>query len=223
MRHNARGLSLLELMLAMGLLYLCASFLMSMFVVGSRAPERMNEQAIADVLAQQKMDELVSKDLTIVVYADSGTFGPDRPDYRFDLSTAPAGFDPLVTLVTLDVLGPSGARTTLHALRPPNPAPSAETILDAAFGCTACHRIPGMASSWPDDSMAPPLDKSSLEAAAGRAGQALDQYIDQSVRDPASYIDNPSYTADMVGYGFEDAAYFTDSDLETVVRFIQDQ
>lgn len=119
-KGKRRGLSFLELMLAMTLTFLAISFLMGMFLTAIRETGRSRHATIATALAQSKLERLNAMAVEAVT---TGTGQWDEFTYTVDVADAgdydADGYDdPDLKVVTVTVTSPKGVRSTMQSLRP---------------------------------------------------------------------------------------------------------
>lgn len=200
-----RGVTMLELVLAMGLLFVSAGGVMTILMAGAGYPRRTQYLVVRDGLAKIKMDEVTSG----AIPPTAGyPFVPitGNPDYEAKMDVDVSTFDPSASWVHVTVKGPKpyATETTLNAMM----VKSVGASVFESYACNSCHTI-GMGSSG----TYPALNAASLARGlserntAGPGTLTMDQYISESVRDPDIFkVTDPTssppapYTASMTAY-----------------------
>lgn len=218
----------MELALAMFIVFIATSFLMSLFVAGNRAFVRQGENSTRISLAQAKMDEVMAVPYTssarILGLAGSGTFPAPFDKYSWVVAvSSDFNGDPDVNRVTVDVTSPNGARTTLQGLRsrPPSTIAPGEALYEA-WGCVGCHGLyyasnPAMSVPGSTAIIAPSHNMIG-DRGSPVAGLTTVEYIKQSVRDPSAYV-VPGYSPYMAGLPL---TTMPDADLDVLAQWLVD-
>lgn len=191
MRH--RGLTMLEIVLAVGILFLCASFLMSMFLAGSSFPKRVDNQVAMDSLAQAKLDEVVGTDPMSPVSLpnpSSGTAGK----YNWAVTSTPWAADNSMVELTAQVSDPDGNSVQVQALRPatpPDPTMRGQMLVNQ-LACLGCHSIQsGLGTAYPNWNRQNFVDGWNQYNAQNPPGfSSLDAYLRDSIQNPGSFVFN---------------------------------
>lgn len=200
-----RGVTLFELVVAMSLLFFTGSFVMNLFISGSRLPLRVEQGMRLEHLAQRQLDAILVKPFEIQpVDGERGSF-PDEPGHSYRVKVV--DFDADLFMVTVTAENSDGLSRSLRALRPkrrpvppppPPPPPPPDWDPDSGdpapppmpdfegMGCVSCHG--GAAPS------APPWTPEGLAESASNAGFGDDVrgYVRNSLEDPSAY-QRPGY------------------------------
>lgn len=204
-----KGVSLIELVLALGLIFISAGGVMSVIVAGVSQPKRNQFTHIRDSLAKAKLDELMN---TVVTPTPTSGVFTENPDYDYNVVTTPADFDSSVTVITVSVTGPRPQQMTsvIHGVFcPPNGA-----IQFGQYGCNGCHTIGTGAPG-----IGPNLNNAQLTANQVAAGNTtLDDYIQNSIRDPDDFIVT-GYTPDMAAYSW--TSTMPPEDARAISQYLQ--
>jgi cytochrome c oxidase subunit II len=107
-------------------------------------------------------------------------------------------------------LGGHAAAGGSHA---PTCANSVAVQAFTANGCAACHTLQSIPGA--NGKVGPPLDK--LKEAAAQAGKSLDDYIEQSIKDPNGYI-TPGYQPGVMPGTF--GTTLTKDQLDALVQYL---
>ena len=217
---NKRGVSILELVVSLLLLFIASSFLMGMFLSAGGAPKRLERGTQLEQLASFKMDEIMVAELGTPLGESSGTF-PDYPDFQYSVSTEVSSFDPDMLAVVVEARSPDGQKRRLVALKPsrkpnPPPPPPVETAFDfPSFIPVGIGVIEPAEPVEPPPVLPPPqvvIDNACLSCHGGdypsapiwnldnitssaqAAGQSPTAYIITSIEDPSAYV--------VPGYGY---------------------
>lgn len=228
---------MLELVMAITLLFLSASFVMSMFITGSRVPQHVDHNQRMDMLAQAQMDKVIAQGS----YATTtGPFPCPTPFSgvveQVDASTFDSGFGPDAVVVTVRVTDPEGQMRELRTIKTntPPPAPGYSLIVND-LTCLSCHSMQaygGGATVGSTTGSAPAWTRAGLEASAAAAGVPLDTYIRQSVRNPNAFVNTGSpnffYTDPTTGQNQSTMTTFSQAtlsnqDLDMVVNYFVSQ
>ncbi len=105
---------------------------------------------------------------------------------------------------------------------PTDPAVLGKQILaSGAYPCPTCHTLGAL--NW-TGTIGPHLDGVGTRAATRVAGQTAEQYITNSIRNPAAFI-VPGFTNDMPQFHdtSDQTNYMPDSDLQAIVAFLLTQ
>ncbi|MBS2037599.1 cytochrome c [bacterium] len=222
-RLSQRGLTMLELVLAMGLLFVSAGGVMTILVAGAGYPRRTQYVVVRDALAKIKLDELISASAAPL---DPPTYVPvtANPDYEVKVEQTPSSWDPKDIWVTVSVRGPiplqveskiSGMVVTSVG----------SSLFFTTYHCDSCHTV----GTGPNG-LGPNLNGSALakglaarNAALG-GGFTLDQYIDESVRNPNAYrVIDPTtgspYATSMTAYPLP--ADMPAADVQAISTYLQ--
>ena len=123
-KTKRKGLSFLELVIAMTLTFLTITFLMGLFVTSIRNGERSKKRTRAALMAQSTLERL-SAFTADQIGSTHANFDPPMQDYCYDVDVQPAGDysgsgagdDPDLKKVICTVTDPAGNQSTLVALR----------------------------------------------------------------------------------------------------------
>ena len=216
-RERFRGVTMMELVFSMGLLFVAAGGVMTILVAGSGYPRRTQYVVVRDGLAKLKLDELLTGPgtPTFSVYASY----PGNPDYQFKVDTAVSNFDARSSWITVTVRGPKPLQVE-SSLRGLYVTPNGASLV-AAYGCLTCH-----ATGNADGPSAPGLSASTLTAGmnlrntSGLPGPALnlDDYVKESVRDPVAFA-VPPFAPLMQAY--DNIDMMPDEDLATITAYLK--
>jgi len=123
-KTKRKGLSFLELVIAMTLTFLTITFLMGLFVTSIRNGERSKKRTRAALMAQSTLERL-SAFTADQIASTHANFDPPLQDYCYDVDVQSAGDysgsgygdDPDLKQVICTVYAPDGNHSTLMALR----------------------------------------------------------------------------------------------------------
>lgn len=220
-RETSRGVTMLELVLALGLIFVSAGGVMTVLMAGAGYPRRTQYVVVRDGLAKIKMDELTSR---AIPPSANIPFAPiyENPDYESKLEVNASTFDPNATWVHVTVRGPKPytTETTLNAMM----VKSLGASVFESYDCDSCHTI----GSGPSG-LGPNLNAASLQRGlnerntAGPGTLTLDQYIQESIRTPLDFrVTNPltgeEYDTDMTEY--PTTVQMPDADLQALSSFL---
>jgi type II secretory pathway pseudopilin PulG len=179
-----RGLSLIELVLALGLIFISAGGVMSVIVAGVSWPKRTQFSTVRDSLAKGKLDELM---VSSIPPLPSPVFAPVTgfPDYDMQILLHAVPYDPAAQVVQVSVRGPRPQLVTSTILG--LFVPSDGAVAFEQYGCSTCHAL----GANPPVPGAPNLGQASLTAATNARNLAYDPdvssvnaYVSESVRQP---------------------------------------
>jgi type II secretory pathway pseudopilin PulG len=181
-----RGLSLIELVLALGLIFISAGGVMSVIVAGVSWPKRNQFATVRDSLAKGKLDEIMvnsTPPIPAPIYAPV----PGAPDYDMKITTTATTYDPLSQVVEVSVRGPRPqlVTCTIRGLF----VPSDGAVAFEQYGCSSCHAL-GANTPIPG---APNLGLASLNAAKDAQNAlygtsiTVSAYITESIRQPDKF------------------------------------
>jgi len=195
-----RGVTMMELVFSMGLLFVAAGGVMTILVAGAGYPRRTQYVVVRDGLAKLKLDEIITSSSTPVFSGGYGPY-PGNPDYEFKLDTEVSNFDGNSSWVVVTVRGPKPLQVE-SVLRGLYVKPSGNALLNA-YGCLSCHATgsatpivgaPNLNSTTLNDGM---NQRNALLAPAPAVN--LDGYIEESVRNPLAFA-VPAYVPAMQAY-----------------------
>jgi|EP01012_Entosiphon_sulcatum_P066538 Tfp pilus assembly protein PilV len=121
-KTKRKGLSFLELVIAMTLTFLSITFLMGLFITSIRNGERSKKRTTAAVMAQSTLERLSAFTADQIV-STTANFDPPMQDYTYNVDVQPAGNytgsgnDPDLKQVICTVTDPAGNQSTMVALR----------------------------------------------------------------------------------------------------------
>lgn len=135
--RRPRGASILEILLAILILFLATLYLLSMFASGQGFTVRGREYSATTFLAQNRMEELLAAPADVLAPA-TGRFTSPHEDYAYEVRISDYEGD--LKLVEVIVTSPRGARSRLQTLRRVDTFfgiacdPAANTLVYAAPG-----------------------------------------------------------------------------------------
>jgi hypothetical protein len=195
--RRLRGLSFLEMVMALGLMFIGAGGVMSVLVAGAAWPTRLQQGATRDALAKASLDVATASGAVPVAHPFQPI--PSHPQYELQTVVTPASFDSGASVVEVTVRGPMPKVLTESRLRGLHCQPSGAQLF-TQYQCNTCHATgSGAALS------APTLNTASMEASRNAQNSAqglslsMDEYIERSIRVPGEYVVS-GYTALMTGY-----------------------
>jgi len=106
------GVTLLEVMIALFLLFMASFFILEMFGQALLTFSRSKDFTVATFLAQQKMEEVLYLD---TIPGQSGSFSAPFDVYTFTVAMLP--YNGMFNTLRVDVSGPRGVRSRLVALK----------------------------------------------------------------------------------------------------------
>lgn len=202
-RLTKRGVTMLELVLALGLLFISAGGVMTVLMAGAGYPRRTQYVVVRDGLAKIKMDEFTSSAIPPTTGIPLGPIN-ENPDYDFKMDVDVSTFDPNASWVHVTVRGPRPytTETVLNAMM----VKSLGASVFQSYACDSCHTI----GSGPSG-LGPNLNAANLQRGlsdrntAGPGTLTMAQYIDESVRDPDGFkvtdpLTGTPYTTSMTAY-----------------------
>lgn len=159
-KTNIRGLSMVEMMFAMLVLFMVGVFVMDMFVGGSRQMVRASQSEKLNSLLRAKVSEWRRIHFSALNTAPkTGTFPAPDQDYEFSVSLS--DFESESTsdarIVTVTVTEPETERQMTSRMvrsRQPFAHPGQEAF--EKFGCASCHSVPS--AGYPHYDLYVPLD-----------------------------------------------------------------
>lgn len=215
-RPRGRALSMLELVFALGLIFVSSGGVMSIVVAGAGWPKRTQFAAVRAALAKAELDKYM---VSTLPPTPSGGYVPvpSNPDYEMSVDSAPAAFDPATRTITVSVRGPKPQQiaTSVSGLY----VPTTGEMLFYQYGCNSCHAlgaVPPLA--------APSLNQAALDLEKDNRNSlynpdvTLDGYIRESIRTPSAYTVG-GFTADMASY--TDITSMPNTDLQAISQFIK--
>lgn len=192
--HGRRGLTMIEMVFAMTILFLVGSFVMSMFVTGSRQMAMASQNQDLATVTRTKLTEIQSMpfaNLNSLPTTPTALPAPHN-DFRYSVSFSAFNGEDINTskqvelTVTHPTFGSKVVRTVRTLLPPPNPGKDAFD----KFGCAACHSIPS--AGYPDAPGFIPLEPiGALNNGVTRPGPWED-YIAESISDPNAFDPFPA-------------------------------
>lgn len=221
-RERIRAVTMMELVLAMGLLFVAAGGVMTILVAGSGYPRRTQYVVVRDGLAKIKMEEFTSAAIPPTTGIPLGPIY-DNPDYDFKMDVNVSSFDPDASWVHVTVRGPRPytTETVLNALM----VKSLGASVFETYDCDSCHTIGTGPSGQGPNLNAANLARGLQERnAAGPGVVTMAQYIDESVRDPDLFkVNDPltgePYTSTMTAY--PTVTEMPAADLQALATFLQ--
>lgn len=178
--RRPRGASILEILLAILILFLATLYLLSMFASGQGFTVRGREYSATTFLAQNRMEELLAAPADVLA-AGSGKFTPPHEDYAYEVRISDYEGD--LKLVEVVVTSPRGARSRLQTLRRVETFfgiacdPAANRLVYAAPGQAQLQLLQDGGSA----TAGPALPEGQPGAVAGHPGLGLLWGVDQSV------------------------------------------
>lgn len=157
-----QGLSLLELIFSLNLLFLITGFVFAMIVYGMRMPTRNVEVIRVEQAASDHLETLLRQPFGTPMTTSPQPYSEDS-DITIEAVSSPSNFESNMLVLTVTATGPTGLQRSLSALRPvgvpipwyeAGPAPSlpppSEWPVDTATGdpippppklegCLGCH------------------------------------------------------------------------------------
>lgn len=213
-RERVRAVTMMELVFAMGLLFVAAGGVMTILVAGAGYPRRTQYVVVRDALVKAKLDELLA-DSTPPTFSGGYNTYYGNADYQFRVDTEIATFDSNSSWVTVTVKGPRPYETT-SSLRGLFVRPNGAALFQA-YACNSCHTTgSGPTSTGPTLNLAAITDgmnarNSSLPINPPAVPPdpappplttpiGLDEYIRESIRQPEVFKVPTFETALMDGY-----------------------
>ena len=121
-KTKRKGLSFLELVIAMTLTFLSITFLMGLFITSIKNGERSKKRTTAAIMAHSTLERLSAFTADQIV-STTGNFAPPLEDYMYNVDVQPAGDytgsgdDPDLKQIICTVTDPAGNKSTMVALR----------------------------------------------------------------------------------------------------------
>lgn len=193
---RSRGLTFLEMVMALALMFIGAGGVMSILIAGAGWPTRLQQASTRDTLAKELLTQMMVAGA--VPASTPFTPIPGYPTFEARVVVSPANFDSNASVLEVSVRGPMPRITTISTLRGVYTQPNAMQLL-SQYGCMSCHAV-GTGTT----TAGPTLNLSNLSASANAAAAAsgqqpnVDRYIEESIRNPASYVVG-GYTVQMAG------------------------
>lgn len=154
-----RGLSLLEVLISVALLFLLISGAMSLYEVGAVEMGRAKVLMTEAWLAKGKLDtEAENLEFS---QGMRGKFDPPFQDYAFQVEREPAGKDPEMKILTVEVDGPHATHAVIQRLIPAN-IPSSAASSDETPEIFPSTPMPPIQSSTPLTGQTPSEQPASL-------------------------------------------------------------
>ena len=110
-----KGFSLIELLVAMGVVYMVCAYILGLFSSGYRCQARNREYTTTLFLARSKMERLCCLPVECIASSQTGKCEEPYGSYRWKSSVSE--FDKNLKLLTVEVKSPRGACSTLQCLR----------------------------------------------------------------------------------------------------------
>jgi type II secretory pathway pseudopilin PulG len=193
MRWKNRGLSMPELMVAMTVLFVVSSLIMSMFVTGMRQTAQATQNQDLESLTRQKLSELREMDYALLD-GEAGTeaFDPPYQEFQSTVTFTPLQGETLADarVVEVSVTHPDYGTRSARTVR-------CNIVIDPGkaawekFACGSCHSLPG--AGYEDPTMLPlgPIPVGDPGFAGPRpippGPGGLETYIRDSIVDPTAY------------------------------------
>ena len=239
--HHKRGLTFLELVFALAVLFVAATAVTSLLVAGASWPVRVQQSNYRDGLAHEVMTRLLDSGLAPTPYAYAPV--PGEPRYEAQVLVSPSAFASNATLVEVTVRGPLPNPNALtSSVRSLYTRPDPVSLFNQ-YQCYTCHTFAApVAGVQPQPTglvppyTGPPLTGAGLDAgmaqansertAAGKTAFASkDEYLEESIRNP-----NASVVAGFASPGgissmdsFPDVTAMPQADLEALKQFVKTQ
>ncbi len=214
-----RGLSLLEIVFAVFLVLMAVSYLMTMFVSGSKPDLRAQDMSTVNFLARSKMESYMAIKVDNLTTRDDPPVAFPAPYEKYTFKTAISIYtDPMnsvedeVKQIRVTVTSPNKLSQTLCAIRAPDPTPGEDLYRD--YGCGSCHEVKAYGFTG---TAGPSHDGIATTAARRVPGKSAREYLKDSIRDPEAYVVSP-YTADMQGAYTSDL--LPDGDMRAIINFM---
>ena len=155
-KSRTSGLSMPELMVAMTILFVVSTFVMSMFVTGARQTGQATQNQDLESLVRLKVSELREANFSTLANIGPTAFPPpnDRFQFQVELLTMPGEATTDARIVQVTVTHPEFGSRTGRTVRS-NVVVDPGAVAWEKFGCGACHSLP--AGGYPDDSVLLPL------------------------------------------------------------------
>ena len=196
--RNNRGLSMLEMVMAMTVLFLVGAFVMNMFVQGSRQMAKAANREKLTSLARAKVSEMRLMDYVDLDGATlSGSFPAPDDGFQYQVSYSDFQGYPQTEArtVTIAVSHPTHGRTVTRIVRSNVPPLDPGQVAFNKFGCATCHSLP--AAGYPAAAGLVPLDQ------VGQIGDAppgwpnpsaadFENYVTTSISDPTAFDPFPT-------------------------------
>jgi Cytochrome c len=193
-----KGLSMLEMMFAMVVLFLVGAFVMNMFVTGSHQLVRAGKKEKISGFLRAKTSEL-----RLLEYAQldplsaTGNFGPADPDYlyRIDYSAFESYALSEARVVEVTVSHPEIGEIKNRLVRSAVPPLSPGQAAFNKFGCASCHSL--TSAGYAAGPTLVPLDQIGVSGNPRpyQSGSGtLEDYINNSLTDPGGFDAYPDVT-----------------------------
>jgi Tfp pilus assembly protein PilV len=195
-RVKKSGLSMVEMMFAMLVLFMVGVFVMDMFVGGSRQMVKASKNEKMNSLLRAKVSEWRLLDFALLdPTPKNGSF--PAPDDEFLYAVEFSDFEGLdqseARTVAVTVSHTEGGQMVSRFSRSRVPALHPGQRAFDKFGCASCHSVPS--AGYPDYSKAVPLDNIG-SSGAPRPFQtdpsiSLEDYVIESMTNPSSFLAFP--------------------------------
>lgn len=201
--RRTRGLSMIEMMFAMVILFLVGAFIMNMFATGSYQLARAGKREKLEGLSRSKTSEMRLVNFSALTSTTGNFAAPDNA-YQYQVTLSNFGSYPPseARLIDIAVSHPNNGTIRTRLVRWNVPPLDPGQVAFNKFGCASCHSL--ASAGYPPGPTLVPLD------AIGVAGNprpyqtdpsiSLNSYIVDSVVNPGGFDAYP----DGGGLGYSD-------------------
>ena len=214
---KSRGMSLAEILVAMAILVGITLLVMSVIATATRRYNRWQEVSKVNHFLQDTVDQVWISPFTELT-SSSGTCGD--PDFSYQLSIQPGAISE-AKKVKVTVSSSNGVSRSLTLLRA-EPSITEGELLFRKYDCAICHDgvVPlteiDFKSLWENER------RSAYQALPGRSTATIEQYVENSIRDPQEYV-SPVYEG-FNGTGYEMPHQYNEhispAEMRQLVRYI---
>ena len=221
-RLRKRGVTMLELVMALGLLFVAAGGVMTILAAGAGYPRHTQWVVVRDALAKLKLDSLTAR-ATQPANAAYAPY-PGNPDYDVKVDAFAATWNPNDIWITVTVKGPKPMQVE-SSITGMIVKTVGSDLFFATYNCDSCHTIGNGPGSTGPNLNGDTLAKGMAARNAALGGSlTLDQYITESVRQPENYkVIDPETGAAYVGSMTEypTTTDMSDTDIQAISAFLQ--